>query len=67
LPFLARLAFDRRHLDARRYEHAARAINEVGGAGWRLGQSQPEALAATGSRFVAKLPNIDAAIVEDAN
>jgi 23S rRNA-intervening sequence protein len=30
LRFLVRLAFDRRHLDARRYEHAARSIDEVG-------------------------------------
>jgi hypothetical protein len=30
LRFLLRLAFDQRHLDMRRYEHAARAIDEVG-------------------------------------
>jgi hypothetical protein len=30
LRFLMRLAFDQRHLDVRRYEHAARAIDEVG-------------------------------------
>jgi hypothetical protein len=30
LRFLMRLAFDRRHLDARRYEHGARSIDEVG-------------------------------------
>jgi hypothetical protein len=30
LRFLIRLAFDQRHLDTRRYEHAARSIDEVG-------------------------------------
>ena len=30
LRFLMRLAFDQRHLDVRRYEHAARSIDEVG-------------------------------------
>jgi hypothetical protein len=30
LRFLFRLAHEQRHLDARRYEHAARAIDEVG-------------------------------------
>ena len=30
LRFLMRLAFEQKHLDVRRYEHAARAIDEVG-------------------------------------
>ena len=30
LRFFFRLAFEQRHLDARRYEHAARQIDEVG-------------------------------------
>ena len=30
LPFLCRLAKDIEHLDERRYEHAARALNETG-------------------------------------
>jgi 23S rRNA-intervening sequence protein len=30
LRFFFRLAFDRRHLDARRYEHAARQIDQLG-------------------------------------
>lgn len=37
LRFLMRLAFDQRHLGVRRYEHAARTIDEVGRliGGWR--------------------------------
>ncbi len=37
LRFLFRLAFDLRCLDARRYEHAARAIDEIGRlvGGWK--------------------------------
>ncbi len=30
LRFFCRLAFEQKHLDARRYEHAARAIDDVG-------------------------------------
>jgi hypothetical protein len=37
LRFLVRLATDLRHLDTRRYEHAARALDEIGRliGGWR--------------------------------
>lgn len=37
LRFLFRLAMDLRHLDRRRYEHAARSLDEIGRmiGGWR--------------------------------
>ena len=45
LRFFMRLAHEQRHLDARRYEHAARAIDEVGRlvGGWAKasGPSRP--------------------------
>ena len=47
LRFFCRLAHEQRHLDARRYEHAARAIDEVGRlvGGWAkasvYGSSRP--------------------------
>ena len=45
LRFFFRLAHDQHHLDARRYEHAARAIDEVG----RLVGGWAKASAASGS------------------
>ena len=41
LRFFLRLAFDLRYLDERRYEHAARAVDEVGRlvGGWMKAQS----------------------------
>ncbi len=45
LRFFFRIAFEQRHLDERRYEHAARAIDEVG----RLVGGWAKAHAANGS------------------
>jgi hypothetical protein len=53
LRFFMRLAHEQRHLDARRYEHAARAIDEVGRlvGGWAkasgAGAGAPNGYAAT--------------------
>ena len=43
LRVLCRLAKDPRHLDARRYAHAARALDEAGrvGGGWRKAPTMP--------------------------
>ena len=48
LRFLCRLAKDLGHLDARRYEHAARALDEPGRliGGWREAETVRVALAA---------------------
>lgn len=45
LRFLFRLAFDLRHVDLRRYEFAARAIDEIGRmvGGWRKAKHAQEA------------------------
>jgi hypothetical protein len=45
LRFLCRLALDLGHLDARRYEHAARSLDEVGRliGGWRKASGNAQA------------------------